>query len=172
MTTLSWALLEGFASVLLKRPRDLEERVYSESPCGFRANRSSVDMVSSIRQLHEKYWEQRLPVFVVSLELNKAFDTVSTILQNLGCPPRLLSIIKSFHPNMTGTTIFSGSTSESFKFRSSSKLGWVFDPAVFGIFSTVLLKHTFGLATECIYFRTRSDGKLNNLRWLKTKSKY
>ena len=45
--------------ILLKRLQELAEQVYPESPCGFRANRSTIDMTFSLKQLLEKCGEQR-----------------------------------------------------------------------------------------------------------------
>ena len=165
-----------FARVTLKRLQILAERVYPESQCGFRANRSTTDMVFSLRQLQEKCREQRQPLFIAFIDLTKAFDLVSReglfkILPKIGCPPRLLSIIRSFHDDMKGTVVFDGSTSDAFDILSGVKQGCVLAPTLFGIFFAVLLKHAFGSATEGIYLRTRSDGKLFNLSRLRAKSK-
>ena len=165
-----------FARVALKRLQALAERVYPESQCGFRAGRSTIDMVFSLRQLQEKCREQRQPLFIAFIDLTKAFDLVSRddlfkILAKIGCPPRLLSIIRSFHDNMKGTVVFDGTTSDFFSIQSGVKQGCVLAPTLFGIFFAVMLKHAFGNATEGIYLRTRSDGKLFNLSRLRAKSK-
>ncbi|XP_050703781.1 uncharacterized protein LOC126989216 [Eriocheir sinensis] len=165
-----------FARVALRRLQVLAEGVYPESQCGFRANRSTIDMVFSLRQLQEKCREQRQPLFIAFIDLTKAFDLVSRdglfkILPKIGCPPRLLSIIRSFHDDMKGTVVFDGSTSDAFIIRSGVKQGCVLAPTLFGIFFAVMLKHAFGPTTEGIYLRTRSDGKLFNLSRLRAKSK-
>ncbi|CAH1252458.1 Hypp9298 [Branchiostoma lanceolatum] len=49
--------------------------------------------------------------------------------------------------------------------------GCVLAPTLFGIFFALLLKQAFGTATEGIYLRTRSDGRLFNLNRLKAKTK-
>jgi len=162
--------------VVLKRLQVIAERIYPESQCGFRANRSTIDMVFSLRQLQEKCREQRQPLYIAFIDLTKAFDLVSRdglfkILPKIGCPPRLLSIIKSFHENMKGTVVFDGSTSDAFKIKNGVKQGCVLAPTLFGIFFAVLLKHAFGSATEGIYLRTRGDGKLFNLSRLRAKTK-
>ena len=72
---------------------------------------------------------------------------------------------------MKGTVVFDGSTSDAFDILSGVKQGCVLAPTLFGIFFAVLLKHAFGSATEGIYLRTRSDGKLFNLSRLRAKSK-
>ena len=165
-----------FARVVLKRLQVLAEQVYPESQCGFRANRSTVDMIFSLNQLQEKCREQRQPLFIAFIDLTKAFDLVSRdglfkILPKIGCPPRLLSIIRSFHEDMKGTVVFDGSTSAAFNIRNGVKQGCVLAPTLFGIFFAVMLKHAFGPAAEGIYLRTRAEGKLFNLSRLRAKTK-
>ena len=165
-----------FARVVLNRLQRLAERVYPESQCGFRAERSTVDMVFSLRQLQEKCREQQMPLYVAFIDLTKAFDLVSReglfrILPKIGCPPKLQSMIESFHTNMKGTVQFNGNTSDPFSIRSGVKQGCVLAPTLFGIFFAMLLKHAFGTSTEGIYLRTRSDGRLFNLARLRAKTK-
>ena len=165
-----------FARVVLKRLQVLAEQVYPESQCGFRANRSTEDMIFSLRQLQEKCREQRQPLFIAFIDLTKAFDLVSRdglfkILPKIGCPPRLLSIIRSFQEDMKGTVVFDGSTSAAFNIQSGVKQGCVLAPTLFGIFFAVMLKHAFGPAAEGIYLRTRTDRKLFNLSRLRAKTK-
>ena len=165
-----------FARVILKRLQTLADRVYPESQCGFRSGRSTVDMVFAVRQLQEKCREQGRPLYLAFIDLTKAFDLVSReglfqVLERIGCPPTLLSIVRSFHDNMKGTVVHDGSSSESFDIRSGVKQGCVLAPTLFGIFFAVLLKQAFGQSTEGIYLHTRSDGKLFNLSRLKAKTK-
>ena len=76
-------------------------------------------MVFSSRKLQEKCREQRQPFFTAFIDLTMAFDLVSRdglfkILAKIGRPPRLLSIIRSFHEGMKGTVVFDVSTSDPF----------------------------------------------------------
>ena len=117
-----------FAHITLKRLQFPAERVYPESQCGFRANRSTIDMVFSLRQLQEKCREQRQPLLVAFIDLTKAFNLVSRdglfkILPRIGSLPRLLSIIRSFHDDIKGTVVFDGSTSDTFKHQKWSETG-------------------------------------------------
>ena len=141
-----------FARVVLKRLQVLAQLVYLESQCGFRANRSTIDMIS-LKQLKEKCREQRQPLFVAFIDLTKAFDLVSRdglfkILPKIGCPPTRFSIIRSFHEDMKGTVVFHGSTSTAFNIRSGLKQGCVLAPTLFGIFFAVILKQAFGPASD------------------------
>ena len=81
--------------------------------------------------------------------MTKAFDLVSKdglfkILAKIGCPPTLLSIVKSFHDDKKGTVLNDGATSDPFNILSGVKQGCVLAPTLFGIFFATLLKHAFG----------------------------
>ena len=51
-----------YAWVMLKRLQVLAAHIYPKSQCGFRAGRSTIDMVFSIKQLQEKCREQCKPL--------------------------------------------------------------------------------------------------------------
>ena len=165
-----------FARVVLGRLQLLAERIYPESQCGFRTGRSTIDMIFSVRQLQEKCREQRQPLYLAFVDLTKAFDLVSRsglfrILQKIGCPPRLLGIIESFHAGMQSTVSFDGDTSKPFNVTSGVKQGCVLAPTLFGIFFSSLLSHAFRHSYEGVYIHTRHDGKLYNLARLRAKTK-
>ena len=128
-----------------------------ELQCEFHANRSTIDMVFSLKQLQEKCRDQQQPLFI---DLTEAFDLVSRDGSSRS------STGLDAHPDfsdMRGTMFFDGSTSEAFNIRSGVKQACVLEPTLFGIFFTVLLKYSLGNATEGIYLRTRLDEKLFNL---------
>ena len=165
-----------FARVILIRLQKLAERIYPESQCGFRAERSTIDMIVSLRQLQEKCREQHMRLYIGFIDLTKAFDLVSgdglfKVLPKIGCPPKLQSMIVSFHTDRKGTAQFNGSFSEPFEIRSGVKQGCVLAPMLFGTFFGLLLKHVLDTTTEGIYFRTRSDDMLFNLARLRAKTK-
>ena len=165
-----------FAKVILIQLQKLAELVYPESRCGFRAGRSTIDMVFSLRQLQEKCREQQMLLYIAFIDLTKAFDLVSSdgffqILPKIGCPPKLQSMIESFHTNMKGTVQFNDSSSGPFGIHSGVKQGCVLAPTLFGIFFALPLRHAFGSASEGICLGPGSDGRLFNLGRLRAKTK-
>ena len=103
-----------------------------------------MDMIFSLCQLQEKCREQQQPLFIAFVDLTKAFDLVRRsglfeILQKIGCPPKLLAVITSFHQGMQSTVCFDGATSEPFPVSSGVKQGCVLAPTLFGIFFSMLL---------------------------------
>ena len=125
-----------FARVTLTRLQSLASQVYPESQCGFRAGRSTVDMFFYLRQLQENCREQQQPLFLAFVDLTKAFDLVSRsglfkILQQIGCPAKLLAIITSFHQDMQSTVCFDGATFNAFPVSSGVKQGCVLAPTLY-----------------------------------------
>ncbi len=165
-----------FARVVLNRLQVLAEHVYPEAQCGLRSQRSTIDMIFSLRQLQEKCREQRQPLYIAFIDLTKAFDLVSrkglfTLLHRIRCPPKLLKMVTSFHDEMKGTVQYDGSSSEPFPIRSGVKQGCVLAPTLFGIFFSLLLRHAFSQSEDGVFIRTRSDGNLFNLARLRAKTK-
>ena len=133
-------------------------------------------MIFSLRQLQEKCREQQQPLFIAFVDLTKAFDLVSRsglfeILQKIGCPPKLLAVITSFHQGMQSTVCYDGATSEPFPVSSGVKQGCVLAPTLFGIFFSMLLQYAFADCEDGVYVRTRHDGKLFNVARLRAKTK-
>lgn len=164
------------AHVILNRFQKLADRIYPESQCGFRSELSMTDMMFSLCQLQEKCREQRQPLYVIFIDLTKAFDLVShdclfKIIGLIGCPPKLLSLTQSFHMDLKGFIQFDESSSEAFDIRSGVKQGCVLTPTLFSIIFSVMLKHAFGAPTDGVYLHTRSDGKLYSLSRLRAETK-
>ena len=156
-TSLLSVLGKVFARVALQRLQQVTERVYPESQCGFRVQRPTTDMIFTLRQLQEKCREQKQPLFIVFVDLTKAFDLVSRrglfhLLEKIGCPQKLLKVVMSFHEDMKGSVL-------------------VLAPTLFGTFFSLLLSHAFSESEDGVFLHTRSDGKLFNLSRLRAKTK-
>ena len=149
-----------------------------ETQCGFRANRSTIDMVFVLRQLQEKCREQNKGLYVTFVDLTKAFDTVSRkglwqIMERLGCPPKFLNMVVQLHEDQRGQVRLSSDLSEPFPINNGVKQGCVLAPTLFTIFFSMMLKHaTADLDDEDgVYIRYRLDGSLFNLRRLQAHTK-
>ena len=165
-----------FAYIILHRLQILANRIYPESQCGFHPKRSTIDMIFSLHQLQEKGREQNQPLYLVFIDLTKAFNLVSRdglfkMLPLIGCPPKLLSIVRSFHNGMMSTVQFDGNVSAEFGVKSGVKQGCILTPTLFGIFFALLLKHVFKRSTDGAYLHSGSDGCLFNISRLCAKTK-
>lgn len=69
---------------------NITESMLPESQCGFRKNRSTVNMIFTVLQLQEKCREQHKDLFIAFIDLSKAFDIVNrellwSALSKFGC---------------------------------------------------------------------------------------
>ena len=165
-----------FARVVLARLQTLASTVYPEAQCGFRSERSTIDMIFATRQIQEKCVEQQMPLYIAFIDLTKAFDLVSRtglfkILHRIGCPDTLLNVITSYHRDMEGVISFDGDQSDPFPIKNGVKQGCVLAPTLFGIFFSMLLHFAFKDSSEGVYLHTRSDGSMFNLARLRAKTK-
>ncbi|XP_062519241.1 uncharacterized protein LOC134194330 [Corticium candelabrum] len=81
-----------------------------KSQCGFRSGRGTSDMIFSARQLQEKCREQHMDLFMVFIDLVKAFESVDRtglwkVLLRLGCPVKIVNLIKAFHTGMMACVV-------------------------------------------------------------------
>ena len=115
-----------FARVLLNRlSTHITPFVVPETQCGFRGNRSTVDMIFCLRQLQEKCIEQDRPLYMVFVDFSKAFDTVGRtglwqLLRKYGCPEKFTTMIEALHTGMMANVSVGGEVSESFSVTNGS----------------------------------------------------
>ena len=160
------------AKILLKRLQNIAEMILPESQCGFRRSRPTIDMIFTLRQLQEKAVEQQQSLYMVFIDLSKAFDPVDrstlwTLLRRYGCPETFVKIIQEFHDGMAGAMSIGGSTTGPFEISHGLKQGCVLAPTLFTLFLAALLSTVYEHFSTGGFIRTRSDGKLFKLARLK-----
>ena len=131
-----------------------------ESQCGFRPNRATQDMVFALRQLQEKCKLQGQDIYLLFIDLTKAFDTVNReglwlILEKAGCPKHFVDIIASFHVNMKASVREGRDKSPPFTVTSGTKQGCVLAPTLFSIFFSLMLYIAFKDVTDGVDIRSR-----------------
>ena len=165
------------ARVILNRiTQYLLDDVVSERQCGFRRNRGTIDMIFAVRQIQEKCREQNQNLYILFVDLTKAFDTVSrgglwAILSKLDCSERFVSIIRSFHEGMMARMIEHGAASDPFPVSNGVKQGCVLAPTLFSLLFASMLFAALSKTSSGINVRYRCDGRFFDLRRLKAKTK-
>ena len=177
-----------FARFLLKRLVDtISEGILPDTQCGFRSNRSTIDMIFAARQLLEKSREQHRNLYVAFIDLSKAFDSVDRdlmwrILEKCGCTKRFVQMIRSLHDGMAVRIRIGNDLSEPFEVSRGVKQGCVLAPVLFNIYvqcfalyiyvqciTRLLAQH---LEQNCrIRLNYRTDRNLFDTSKLKAKSK-
>jgi len=166
------------ARVLLNRlsAHVLLQDLLPESQCGFRAGRGTADMIFTARQIQEKCREQHQDLYMVFIDLTKAFDTVNReglwkILRKIGCPQKFTNIFRSLHDGMVGRVLDNGETSAPFLVTHGTKQGCVLAPLLFSIFFSMMLLVAFKDCNLGVPIQFRTDGNVFNLRRLQARTK-
>ena len=99
-----------------------------ETQCGFRSNRSTVDMIFCLRQLQVKCIELDRPLYIVFVDFTKAFDTVVRtglwqLQRKYGFPEKFTTMIESLHTGMMVTVRNGGEVSDTFAITNGVKQG-------------------------------------------------
>ena len=133
-----------------------------ESQCGFRSGRGTTDMVFALRQIQEKCRLYSEDLYLLFIDLTKAFDTVNrqglwAILEKVGCPKHFVNLIRSFHDGMKVTVKEGSEKSPAFGVTSGTKQGCVLAPTLFSIFFSLMLHVAFKDATDGIEIKSRFD---------------
>lgn len=165
------------ARIIINRlTRDITEHITPESQCGFRPSRGTTDMLFAARQVQEKCIEQKRDLFMVFIDLTKAFDSVGReglwrLLMRAGCPPKMVRVIRAFHDGMNGRVVHEGNASNPFPITNGTKQGCVMAPVLFSIVFSAMLQDAFRDCSEGISICFRPDGSVFNLQRLKARTK-
>ena len=164
------------AKVILNRLNaHLLDETVPESQCGFRQNRGTVDMIFCARQIQEKCREQNKDLYILFVDLTKAFDTVSrpglwNILPRIGIPPKMVNMIRCFHDGMKARLV-TGSEDDEFSVTNGVKQGCVLAPTLFSFLFSMMLLSAFQESDPGIEITHRTDGGVFNTQRLKAKTK-
>jgi hypothetical protein len=153
----------------------LSEDILPETQCGFRSGRGTVDMIFSARQIQEKCREQHMDLFIVFIDLVKAFDSVDLsglwkILVKLEFPTKIVKFIEAFHEGMEAQVVSNGSVSSSFPVTNGAKQGCALALTLFTILFSCILNDAFKDMQSGIQIQFRTSGGTFNLRRLQAKT--
>ena len=127
---------------------DYGERVIilPEERCGFRPQRSTVDMMYVVRRPQELARKKDTPLHLCFIDITKAYDSVDRtllwgVLARFGVPPRMLAAIRQFHDDMQACVrLDDGECSDKFGVGQGLGQGCVLAPLLFGTLFTAVLR--------------------------------
>ena len=135
-------------------------------------------MIFVIRQIQEKCIEQHRSLFMVFIDLAKAFDTISRallwdMLRRFGCPPKFMAVVEALHDGAMVRVLGEGQMSDPFEVSTGVRQGCVIAPVIFNLFlAGVMMAAKHGINPEDgVPVTYRLDGSLFNLRRLKAPTK-
>ena len=134
-----------FAKTLQKRLQTVAEDVLPDTQCGFRSGRGCIDMIYCARQLVEKAREHNTQIFMLFIDLRKAYDSIPRsplwhVLEKYGIPPTLLSIIRSLHDGMKAEVTVDGNLTPNIEVCNGLRQGCVIAPSLFNLYFNLVIR--------------------------------
>eukprot|EP00117_Sycon_ciliatum_P023228 scpid30807/ scgid4805/ Transposon TX1 uncharacterized 149 kDa protein; ORF 2 len=133
-----------FARVMQDRLQVVAEEILPDSQCGFRRGRGCTDMIFCARQLVEKTIEHDTSLYVLFVDLQKAYDSIPrtalwSVLDRLGVPPVMLGLIKSLHEGMIAKVRVNGKLSDNISVTNGLRQGCTLAPTLFNLYFSVVV---------------------------------
>ena len=122
------------------------ENIMPEEQCGFRPQRSMVDMMFVVRRLQELTRKKDTPLYLCFIDLTKACDYVDRtllwdVVARFAVPPRMLAVICQFHDGMQEyVRLDDGECLDKFDVGQGLRQGCVLAPLLFNMFFTAVLR--------------------------------
>ena len=161
-----------YERILEKRARAIIEPQLGEWQHGFRKSRGTTDMIFSIRQLMEKAWEFNQKLYMIFIDLRKAFDSVSrkrlwNCLSEYGISGQLLKAIKSTYSPCISKVNTEHKNDKWFEITSGVKQGSILSPLLFITYMDRIMKlvninqeipmHTLAYADDICHWETSKE---------------
>ena len=129
-----------FAKVIYGRLNVHSEQLLGEYQAGFRASRSTIDQIFSIRQIMEKCWEYNKDTWHLFVDFKQAYDSIHrqslwAILGDFNIPHKLIRLVKLCYNNTECRVRVGGEVTEPFQVEDGLKQG---DPLATLLFNLAL----------------------------------
>ena len=100
-------------------------------------------MIFVVRQLAEKALKHRTKLYLIFVDLCKAYNSVPhtalwTMLKKLGVPDILVDIIQSFHAGMEAKIRVDGEVLEEIQVNTGLRQGCMMAPTLFNLYADVV----------------------------------
>lgn len=128
-----------YSSILASRIQLFLSDLIDEDQTGFVKGRQTYDNMRRTLHIIDRTHRNKLPVALISLDAEKAFDRVSwdflyLSLEKLGFNNKSVQCIKSLYQNPSARVRINGSLSESFLLERGTRQGCCLSPSLFAIY--------------------------------------
>jgi hypothetical protein len=132
-----------------------DQNVLPESQCGFRFERSTVDMLLVCKLIQQYCKEKKVPLYLGFIDIAKAYDSIHRptlwkVLHSIGIPPKMLAILQQLYEQVQCRVRLDGKLSEPFILNQGLKQGCPAACILFNIF--------FALVIHVIHTRLQNEG--------------
>ena len=155
-----------FGRIVQNRLKVIAEGLLPDSQCGFRKGRGCTDVIFVARQLMEKTREHGGSLFLLLVDLKKAYDSVPKdalwmILEKCGVhvSSRMLDIIRSFHEGMYAGVRVGSTVSDRIEVRNGLRQRCTMAPTLFNIYFNARWRdHSVGRVLELLCCLNMEEG--------------
>ena len=133
-----------FVKTIQSRLQDVMEEVLPDSQCVFRQGRGCVDMIFCARQMIEKAVEHNTKIFMLFIDLQKAYDSVLCqalwhALESYGVPEAMMRMIHCLHDGMKAEVTVDGQVAPEFEVRNGLRQGCVLASTLFNLYFNLVI---------------------------------
>lgn len=131
--------------IILNRLKAKIEFELAEEQAGFRAGRSTGDMLCALQILIEKLNEAKHEGYIIFIDYSKAFDNVShdnlfTTMTKMGFPSHLVSLLRSLYTDQQATIRWNNDHSAPFEIKKGVRQGCILSPHLFSIYTEQIMR--------------------------------
>jgi len=122
--------------IILERLKTVVNNTLRDEQAGFRAGRSCIDQIATLRIKLEHSLEWQSPVYINFIDFKKAFDMIdrSTLwrkMMHYWIPLKIVSITRSLYNGMTCQVIHNNDLSSPFTVTTGVRQGCLLSPMFF-----------------------------------------
>ena len=134
-----------FSRVVLNRIQTIVDEQLLERQAGFRANRSTIEQIFSLRIVMEKYKQHNKPPHMCFIDIQKAYDSVNRdllwkICKSYGLTDKIVNLLKMLHNNSKAKVRINGQLSDSFDIETGVMQGEIPLPFLFNVFFDFIIR--------------------------------
>ncbi|BHF83741.1 hypothetical protein SprV_0902688700 [Sparganum proliferum] len=153
--------------------RHLEQGLLSESQCGFRRHRVTIDRVFANRRLQNKCQEMRTHIYTTFVNLTRTLSTVNRerlwrAIQKFVYPEGFTPMVRQLHEGIVESVEDNGAISGAFLVTEGVEQGCALAPAHFSLAFSASLMDAYRDRHHGMRFDYRTSGHLLNSRRMKT----
>lgn len=128
--------LKIFCKIILRRLEKKVNETLRETQAGYRAGRSGIDHINTLRIIIEQIVEWQEVLHLVFVDFKKAFDSlihekIWDSLKRKGVPEKLINLIKTQYARFTCRVLHKGGLSEPIPCESGVRQGCILSPLIF-----------------------------------------
>ena len=145
--TLLSVVMKIFMRIILDRMVGEVDKNLRREQAGFRSGKSCIDHINTLRLIIEQAVEYNSPLFLLFVDYEKAFDSISRgciwAEMNIGLPSKIVELVRKSYEEFSCRVLHMGFFSEPFLTLSGVRKGCLLSPLLFLIVLDAVTKRAY-----------------------------